>query len=57
MQHWLPNLISFLLGALGGGTIGSLITIKVVRSQSNRPVQQSNIRAGRDNIGGDKISN
>jgi hypothetical protein len=56
MQEWASELISFVAGLLGGATIGSLVTIKFVRSSSvtaNRTVRQSGITAGRDNIGGD----
>lgn len=58
MQEWLSEIIALLIGLAGGATVGSLVTIKFVRSSSveqNRPVNQSNIKAGRDNIGGDRI--
>jgi len=60
MQGWMSELISFVVGLLGGATIGSLVTIKFVRSSSvhgNRTVRQSGITAGRDNIGGDRLDN
>ncbi|MGF3024123.1 hypothetical protein ACQVP2_15010 [Methylobacterium aquaticum] len=59
MQNWISEIISFAVGLLGGATIGSLITVKFVRSSSNnvnRTVRQSGINAGRDNIGGDRIN-
>ena len=59
MQDWLAELISLLIGFAGGTTIGSLVTIKVVRSnsrsQTRRTVRQTGISAGRDNIGGDRV--
>lgn len=60
MQEWMSELISFAVGLLGGATIGSLITVKFVRSsmvKGNRTVRQSGITAGRDNIGGDRSNN
>jgi hypothetical protein len=59
MKEWASELISFVAGMLGGATIGSLVTIKFVRSSSvhrNRTVRQSDITAGRDNIGGDRTN-
>jgi hypothetical protein len=60
VQDWVAELISLLIGLAGGGTIGSLVTIKVVRSnstsQTSRTVRQTGITAGRDNIGGDRIN-
>jgi hypothetical protein len=59
MPDWAFELVSFVAGLLGGATIGSLVTIKFVRSssvQGNRTVRQSGITAGRDNIGGDRTN-
>jgi hypothetical protein len=59
MQEWTSELVSFFAGLLGGATIGSLVTIKFVRSSSvhgNRTVRQSGITAGRDNIVGDRTN-
>jgi hypothetical protein len=59
MQEWASELITFVVGLLGGATIGSLVTIKFVRSSSvhgNRTIRQSGITAGRDNIGGDRTN-
>ena len=55
MQEWWSEIISAVLGFLGGATIGSLISIRVLKS--SRSVNQSNIKAGRDNIGGDRTNN
>lgn len=58
MPDWMTHPITFVAGLLGGATIGSLVTIKFVRSSSvSRNVRQSGITAGRDNIGGDRINN
>ena len=60
MQGWLSEVLSFILGAVGGLTIGSLVTFKFIKKStvdSSRSVVQSNIKAGRDNVGGDKINN
>lgn len=57
MQEWFSEIASFILGVVGGGAIGSLVTFKIVKNSStnnSRIVTQSNIRAGRDNIGGDR---
>lgn len=58
MQEWWSEIISAALGLLGGATIGSLISIRVMKSSTNdaRTVTQSNIKAGRDNIGGDRTN-
>ncbi len=58
MQEWWSEIISTALGFLGGATIGSLISIRVMKSSTNnaRTVTQSNINAGRDNIGGDRTN-
>lgn len=57
MSDLIPQIICGVLGLLGGATIGSLVTLKIVRSQttsgSSRAVTQSNVRTGRDNIIGD----
>lgn len=54
------ELISFVLGAIGGATIGSLITLRVTKStrasHGGRNINQSNSRAGRDIVGGDLSS-
>lgn len=56
VQPWVQDLVSLIVGLVGGGAIGSLVTIKVVKTSSNavHTVRQSGIHAGRDNIGGDK---
>lgn len=56
MPDWISHAITFVAGLLGGATIGSLVTIKFVRSSSSRRVRQSGVSAGRDNIGGDRIN-
>ena len=51
---------SAIVGCLAGGTLGSLITFKVVRSQhassGGRNVDQSRSRAGGDVVGGNKTN-
>lgn len=56
MQEWISEIISAAFGFLGGATIGSLLTIKIINSSKTdkRHIEQSHINAGRDNIGGDK---
>lgn len=56
MSDWISHAITFVVGLAGGATIGSLVTIKFVRSSSSRRVRQSDVSAGRDNIGGDRIN-
>jgi hypothetical protein len=52
------EIISLLVGLLGGGTIGSLITFKVVGGQKasygGSNVNQSGSKAGGDIVGGNK---
>jgi hypothetical protein len=49
---------SAIVGCVAGGTFGSLITIKVARSQqakgNGRNVDQSRAKAGGDIVGGNK---
>ena len=58
VQDWMTQLVTLFVGLTGGATIGSLVTVKIVRStttsKNSRVVKQSNITAGRDNIGGDR---
>ena len=55
------EIVSLLIGLIGGGTIGSLITFKVIGGQSvsdgGSNVNQSGSKAGGDIIGGNKSSN
>lgn len=57
MEEWFSEGVSLLIGLVGGATIGSFLTLKIVRSQSashnSRSIQQRDITAGRDNIVGD----
>lgn len=57
MSDVLPEIILTALGFLGGAAIGSLVTLKIVKSQTasgkGRAISQSNVRSGRDNIIGD----
>jgi hypothetical protein len=59
-MEWTFEVISFLIGLFGGATIGSLVTIRVVRDSSiknNHSVSQSGVSAGRDNAGGNITKN
>jgi hypothetical protein len=55
------EIMSFLVGALGGGALGSLITLRVTgRNQASGSaslVDQSNATAGGDIVGRDQRSN
>lgn len=59
MEEYWSEIVSLVVGLIGGATIGSLVSIRVVRSsdsKDSRTINQSNIRAGRDNISGDRIN-
>ena len=59
MEEYWSEIVSLVVGLIGGATIGSLISIRVVRTnqlKDSRTVSQANVRAGRDNIGGDRIT-
>lgn len=51
---------SAIIGCLAGGTLGSLITFKIMRSQhasgAGRNVDQSRSKAGGDIVGGSKTA-
>lgn len=55
------EILSLLVGLFGGGTIGSLITFKVVGGQKasdgGSNVNQSGSKAGGDIVGGNKSAN
>lgn len=57
MSDLIPEIISAIVGMVCGATIGSFVTLKIVKSQTasngGRIVNQSNVRSGRDNIVGD----
>lgn len=59
MEEYWSEIVSLVVGLIGGATVGSLVSIRVVRSshsKDSRTINQSNIRAGRDNISGDRIN-
>lgn len=58
MENWAFNIGSFIAGMLGGGIVGSLVTLsftKKMRSDGNgSAVDQSGATAGGDIVGRDK---
>jgi len=59
MEEYWSEIASLVVGLIGGATIGSLVSIRVVRSSrssDSRTINQSNVRAGRDNVSGDRIN-
>jgi hypothetical protein len=60
LSAYLPEVVSLIVGLVGGGTIGSLVTLKIVGGQNTsrggRNINQSKATAGGDIIGGDKSS-
>jgi hypothetical protein len=60
LSTYASEIWSFILGALGGGAAGSLITFKYTRttksSGSGNASDQSGVSAGGDVVGRDKIT-
>ena len=59
--HYASEIWSFVAGLAGGGTVGSLLTIRYMRKQVKASggatvTDQSGARAGGDMVGRDKIS-
>ncbi|MDR6821026.1 hypothetical protein ELG72_33350 (plasmid) [Rhizobium leguminosarum] len=54
------EIVSLVIGLIGGGTIGSLVTFKIVGGQKassgGSNVNQSGSKAGGDIVGGNKSS-
>jgi hypothetical protein len=51
----LSAIVSFVLGLAAGGTIGSILTLKISRvNNADRIVNQNRAKAGGDIVGGDK---
>jgi hypothetical protein len=60
ITHYASEIWSFVAGLIGGGAIGSLLTVRVTRkkraSGQGNVVEQSKISAGGDVVGRDKIN-
>ena len=59
MNQHLSEIVSFIVGLLGGGTVGSILTLKfggknISATRHGRAVDQRSAHAGGDIVGGDK---